>query len=121
VVRFIRAPIGQIRDCKLTLPRQQLFRAADPQRLEITEVPHIFLDRPRVLETDGARGRRERADPLFQARRASTESLQNIGKEWEREIEGELSFKPALHGTHPSKGRHMTASASSTEGFPEVR
>lgn len=111
-MRFICAPICQISDGKLTFPCQELLCTAEPQGLQIAEMPDILLDRPRVLEAGGKDGGRKRTNTFLQARRAAAQSFQHIGEKVSGEIEGELSFKPALQGAHSPKGGHMTARAS---------
>ena len=100
MVRFIRAAIGQIGNGELAPPLQQLLCAPDPERLQVTEVADVLLDRPRVVETRGERGGRERANAFFNPCRAPAESLQDVRKAREGEVERELSFKPGLQGTH---------------------
>jgi hypothetical protein len=105
MVRFTRSAIGQIGDGELDLSLKKLLRAPDPERLQVTKVTDVLLDRPGVLHVCGKHPGREGANPLFNARRAAAEPFQDIWKEREGEVKRKPSLKPRLQGTHSMQDR----------------
>src|SRR5256886_9917067 len=60
---------------------QQVFHPRTPQRLEVQQVPRVFLSGPRAARTARENGHRQGAESILQAGRGATEAFDDEDRE----------------------------------------
>ena len=95
VIGVVRSAILEIRGRQPIGTALEVVEPGGPERLEIQEMPGVFLDRPMAGRTSRQRFRVEIMNPLLQSRRRPAESLDQIRKRPRLEIEREASREPA--------------------------
>src|SRR2546427_2915268 len=100
MVGLMVTAIGQVGRGHLWPPGQQVIHPRKPQRLEVQQVPRVFLTGPRAARTAGENGHRQGAESILQAGRGATEAFDDDWEEIRRQACGKLPLEPGLLSYH---------------------
>lgn len=84
VIRLVRATIREIRRRELRLTSEDLLRTAQPQRLQVNEMPDVLLHRPAAVVSSGEHGRRKCLRTLLEPCRRTAQPFKQAGKAADR-------------------------------------
>jgi hypothetical protein len=107
VVRLVSPTIRQVGRHKLGIAYKELLCAAQPERLEIEEVPDIFLHGPALIVAPGKNVFGQEASALLDPCRRTSEPFDETRKATHGQSEIERALKPLLsfHSRIPSLKR----------------
>src|SRR5580658_7876154 len=116
VVRFVRLAIPQVGHGEHTAARDVILDARQPQRLEVQQMPRVFLRRPLSCNLVYQNFARPPAKRLFEARRSSAQTRAHIRPNLDWKRKSKRSLKPRGYLGH----RAATGSALTTMVQPSA-
>jgi len=102
VVRLVSLPISQVRHREFRSSNYKILHPRAPQRLQVEQVPRMFLRRPLPRFLSNKNLPRTPTQNLFHPRRRSPQTHHQVRIGLHRKRKLELAFKPRRHFAHKS-------------------